>query len=166
MLYKMASDKLDSEVVSADDIHHILQGFRNKKSVDFYLKIKKLFLNQKEQIFGAPQEGNEKKWANNLVNVFYSFASNKPKNFGVYQDIAKEEIDELLALYEHDLNEASKYLDGEGITRLAQVMYLLKSKSYENIWWRIENRVHDLAEIEGALDTYNITNILRSFSRS
>jgi len=64
------------------------------------------------------------------------------------------------------LNEASKYLDGEGITRLAQVMYLLKSKSYENIWWRIENRVHDLAEIEGALDTYNITNILRSFSRS
>jgi hypothetical protein len=45
-------------------------------------------------------------------------------------------------------------------------MYLLKSPAYENIWWRIENRVHDLAEIPGALDSYNITNILRSFSKS
>jgi len=43
-------------------------------------------------------------------------------------------------------------------------MYLLKSKAYENIWWRIENRVHELAE--GYLDMYHITNILRSFSRS
>jgi hypothetical protein len=72
----------------------------------------------------------------------------------------------LLAHYEHDFNDAASYLDGEGITRLAQVMYLLRSKEYENVWWRIENRVHDLAEIKGALDTYILTNILRSFSKS
>jgi len=87
-------------------------------------------------------------------------------NFGVYQDIAAQEIDELLSHYEDDFNEAASYLDGEGVTRLAQLMYLLKSKEYENVWWRIENRVHDLADVEGALDSYNIANILRSFSRS
>ena len=57
-------------------------------------------------------------------------------------------------------------MDSEGITRLSQVMYLFKSKSFENIWWRIENRIHELAEVKGALDIYNVTNIIRSFSRS
>ena len=84
MLYKIASDKLDSETVTTEDIHHILQGHRSKKSVDFYLKVKKILLNSKEQLFGQPQEGNEKQWADELVNVFYSFASNKPNKFGVY----------------------------------------------------------------------------------
>ena len=42
-------------------------------------------------------------------------------------------------------------------------MYLLKCKDFANIWWRIENRVHELAD---TLDAYQITNILRSFSRS
>jgi hypothetical protein len=52
------------------------------------------------------------------------------------------------------------------LTRLAQTLYLLKDDRYENIWWRIENRVHELAELDGALDLYHIVNILRSFSRS
>ena len=71
-----------------------------------------------------------------------------------------------MAHYEHDLCEAATYLDGDGVTRLAQTLYLLKSKAYENIWWRVENRVHDLAEEEGALDMFHVTNIIRSFSRS
>jgi hypothetical protein len=45
-------------------------------------------------------------------------------------------------------------------------MYLLKDETFENIWWRIENRVHELAEVPGALDMYHVTNILRAFSRS
>jgi hypothetical protein len=44
-------------------------------------------------------------------------------------------------------------------------MYLFKSIKFENIWWRIENRVHELVEIPGALDVYNISNILRAFSK-
>ena len=58
----------------------------------------------------------------------------------------RDEIDEVLAHYEHDLCEAASYLDADGVTRLAQTLYLMKSKSFENIWWRIENRVHDLVE--------------------
>lgn len=49
---------------------------------------------------------------------------------------------------------------------MAQSLYLLKDETFENIWWRVENRIHELAEVKGALDSYNVTNILRSFSRS
>lgn len=92
-----------------------------------------------------------------MVNLMYSFASNRPYKFGVYERYAKEEIDELLAHYEQDFCDAAPLLDADGITRLAQVMYLLKSKEFENIWWRIENRIHELAEEKGALDAYNIS---------
>ena len=71
-----------------------------------------------------------------------------------------------MAHYEEDLMEASKHLDGDGIAKLAQVMYLLKTSKFENIWWRIENRVHELAMVKNGLDVYQITNILRAFSRS
>lgn len=42
----------------------------------------------------------------------------------------------------------------------------MKSKSFENIWWRIENRIHELAEQKDALDAYHLSNIIRSFSKS
>lgn len=80
-------------------------------------------------------------WAENLANLFFSFASNRPQHYGVYKQVQRDDIDELLAYYETDICEAAQYLDKEGITRLAQSLYLIKSKSFENIWWRVENRV-------------------------
>jgi len=41
------------------------------------------------------------------VNLFFSFASNRPTKFGVYSKQAREEIDELIAYYEDDLCEAA-----------------------------------------------------------
>ena len=60
--------------------------------------------------------------------------------------MAADELDELIAHYEHDLCEAGENADSEHLTRLAQTLYLLKSGEFENIWWRIENRVNDLNE--------------------
>jgi hypothetical protein len=54
-----------------------------------------------------------------MINVLYSFASNKPTKFGVHIRYYKEQIDELLAHYEADLCEAAALLDAEGITRMA-----------------------------------------------
>jgi len=93
------------------------------------------------------------------------FASSRPKTFGVYKVYAADELDELLAHYEHDLIEAAEKADAEHITRLAQSMYILKSAEYENIWWRIENKVNSLAS-KGQLDEYHLVNILRAFSRA
>jgi hypothetical protein len=70
-----------------------------------------------------------------------------------------------LAHYEHDLTDAAEKADPEHVTRLAQALYVLKSDRYENIWWRIENRVNELAS-QGKLDGYHLTNVLRAFSRA
>jgi hypothetical protein len=69
----------------------------------------------------------------------------------------------LIAHFEHDLNEAAEQADPEHLTRLAQTMYILKTGEFENIWWRVENRVN---EIKDQLDIYNVVNITRAFSRS
>ena len=55
------------------------------------------------------------------------FASSRPKQYGVYKVYAKEELEELLAHYEHDLCEAAEKADAETLTRVAQAMYILKT---------------------------------------
>lgn len=59
------------------------------------------------------------KWALNLTNLLYSLVSNAPKNFGVYRQYIRDDVEELLAHYETDLCDAAPYLDAEGITKLA-----------------------------------------------
>ena len=127
-------------------------------------------IERRDQLFPRPADETDKpamkKWATDLTEAFFSFASNRPTKFGVYRVKARSEIDELFSHYEYDLTDAAAHLDGEGVTRLAQAIYLLKTGAYENIWWRVENRIHELAEQEGALDMYNVVNIIRAFTRS
>jgi hypothetical protein len=54
-----------------------------------------------------------------LINLIYTFASSRPKSFGNYRIIASDELDELIAHYEHDLCEAAEAADSEHLTRLA-----------------------------------------------
>jgi hypothetical protein len=100
-----------------------------------------------------------------LINLIYTFAASRPKSFGNYRLIAADELDELIAHYEHDLCEAAEAADAEHITRLAQAMYIMKTGEFENMWWRIENRTNELNE-QKQLDIYNVTNILRAFSHA
>ena len=127
-------------------------------------------IERRDQLFPRPADETDKpamkKWATDLTEAFFSFASNRPTKFGVYRVKARSEIDELFSHYEYDLTDAAAHLDGEGVTRLAQAIYLLKTGAYESIWWRVENRIHELAEQEGALDMYNVVNIIRAFTRS
>ena len=44
-------------------------------------------------------------------------------------------------------------------------MYILKTDEYENIWWRVENRVNELVE-EGQMQPFHLVNIVRAFSRA
>ena len=100
-----------------------------------------------------------------MIDLFYIFASNRAKHYGINKVYVEREIEELIAHYEHDLCEAAEEADPEYLTRLAQAMYILKSGEYENIFWRIERRATELAA-NGKLDIYHVTNILRAFSRS
>jgi hypothetical protein len=147
-------EKVDT--ASSAELMHIMQGFRNKENKGMYQTIRKTLVERKKSL---SLEGND------LINMFFQFASGRPRTFGVYRFYANEELDELLAHYEHELVEAAEKADPEHVTRLAQALYILKSDRYENIWWRIENRVNELA-LEGKLDEYHLVNILRAFSRA
>eukprot|EP00351_Strombidinopsis_sp_SopsisLIS2011_P001794 CAMPEP_0116881956 /NCGR_PEP_ID=MMETSP0463-20121206/14046_1 /TAXON_ID=181622 /ORGANISM="Strombidinopsis sp, Strain SopsisLIS2011" /LENGTH=90 /DNA_ID=CAMNT_0004534375 /DNA_START=957 /DNA_END=1229 /DNA_ORIENTATION=+ len=88
----------------------------------------------------------DKQRAEKLARVFFTFASNRPRFYGTYKAYVKDDIDELLAYYEHDLIDACQFLDADDITRMAQALYLLKSDQYENIMWRVETRVNELKD--------------------
>ena len=100
-----------------------------------------------------------------LVNLFFTIASCKPKIFGVYKNYAIEEVEEMIAHYEHDLCDTAEKANADQLTRIAQALYIMKSDKFESIFQRIERRTHQLAH-EKKLDHYNVTNILRAFSRS
>jgi hypothetical protein len=40
-----------------------------------------------------------------MVNLLYSFASNRPNQFGTYKVYAAEDVDELLSHFDQDLKE-------------------------------------------------------------
>ena len=110
---------------------------------------------------GAENEESVK----HLANAWFMYAQGRPKNHGVYKHYAADDLEEMIAHFEHDLCDAAEKADADHLTRLAQAMYILKTPDYENIWWRIESRTNELAS-KGELTFYHATNILRAFSRS
>lgn len=164
MLFQTAFDRIDS--CPLEGLLHIMQGFKNKQNKAMYMRVRQTLIDRRKTLFPAPSKKNPKADSSaDLINTFFMFAVSRPKNFGVYKVYASEELDELIAHYEHDLCEAAEKADAEGLTRIAQALYILKTGEFENIWWRIESRANDLAQ-EGKLDFYNVHNILRAFSRS
>ena len=95
-------------VSDPNDFHYIMQGHRNRKSKDLYMKMRTSLINKKEQLVG---QGNDKQWAANLVNLFYSFVTNKPNKFGIYRNYAKDDLEELISVYEQDLINAAPLLN-------------------------------------------------------
>lgn len=66
--------------------------------------MRKLLIDKKGQFFPQAKTPEEDlRRSETMVNLLYSFASNKPNNFGVYKVYAAEEINELLSHYEEDL---------------------------------------------------------------
>jgi hypothetical protein len=70
------------------------------------------------------------KQTEDMVNLLFTFASNKPKDFGVYRLHTQDDVDELIAHYEPDLIENVFLLDAEHLTRLCQTLYLLKTREF------------------------------------
>lgn len=137
LLVKRALEAIDT--ASATDLMDILQGFRKRNSKDMYMKIRKTFMNRKNQILPEAKKGEEKKRAELLVDLMFTLASNKPQNFGVYRVYARDELNEMLSHYEEDLKECAFYLEPEHLTRLAQALYLFKTNEYESVFNMIED---------------------------
>lgn len=161
MLMQRALAEVDR--CSALELSYIMQGFRQKQNKALTERVRKNLIERRRQLFpnGAETEDGREM----LVNTFFTFASCRPKQYGVYRRYASEEIEELVANYEHDLCETAEQADAEQLTRLASALYVMGTCEYENVFWRIERRTNQLAH-EGKLDAYNASTILRAFSRS
>jgi hypothetical protein len=92
----------------------IMQGFRDKQNKGLYAKVRKTLVDRKKQLMVESADKHS-----DLINLFFTFASNRPKSYGVYRVYAADELDELIANYEHDLCEAAEAADAEHLTRLA-----------------------------------------------
>ena len=123
MMTQQALEKIEGGLNSCQEVHLIMQGHRPKASKDLYMKIRKALIDRKDVLFKKPNEGASevefKEWADDLVNTFFSVYSNHNKRHTVYREYFREDIDELLVHYEHDLCDAAQYLDSEGITRMS-----------------------------------------------
>jgi hypothetical protein len=104
LLIKRANEALEKNP-SVTDVQDIIQGFRQRKSKDLYQRLRRTILERKASLFPAAKEGQEKKRAEQFVNLLFTFASCKPMQFGVYKEYARDEINELLSHYEEDLKE-------------------------------------------------------------
>lgn len=113
------------ERASALDLCYIMQGFRQKESKTIYRRVRELTINKKKELFPSGAETPEGREL--LVNLFMTIASCRPQKYGVYKHYAREELDEMIAHYEHDLCEAAEKADAEQLTRLAQTMYIFKT---------------------------------------
>ena len=105
LLMKRAMEAIDQgSAATPSDVIDVLQGFRQRKNKDLYQRIRNALISRKASLFPQAKTPEEEKIrAENLVNLFYSFASNRPNQFGVYKVYAVEEVNELLSHYEADL---------------------------------------------------------------
>lgn len=100
------------ERATAPELCQIMQGFRQKRSKPIYRKVRELVITRKKELF--PDGKTETPEARDMmINLFFTIASCRPKNYGVYKNYAAEELDEMLAYYEHDLCEAAEQADAE-----------------------------------------------------
>ena len=74
LLQKRAGESL--EAATAEELMDVMQGFRQRKSKDLYQKMRKVLISRKNALF--PAGGNEKARAEQMVNLLYTFASNRP----------------------------------------------------------------------------------------
>lgn len=125
---------------SALELSYIMQGFRQKSNKGLTEKVRKALIDNRRVLFPNGVETDDGREM--LINTLFTFASCRPKNYGVYQTYADEAIEELIANYEHELCEAGENANPEQLTRLAQALYIMKTSEFENIFWRVERRTN------------------------
>lgn len=82
MFLSRALKAAEASIHDPEEFNYIMQGHRNRRSKDLYIKMRKSLVDNKEKLFTG-QKGEA--WAANLVNVLYSFACDRPTSFGQHR---------------------------------------------------------------------------------
>ena len=104
MLYQRAFEEV--ERCSALELCFIMQGFRQKKNKSLTERVRKNLIERRRTLF--PSGVETKEGLESLINTFLTFATCRPKLYGVYRNYAQDDVEELVANYEHDLCEAGE----------------------------------------------------------
>ena len=69
---KRATDSIDT--ATAEELMHLLQGFRHRKSKDMYQRVRKTLVARKDNLFPKTDKHRHEQ----IVNLLFSLASNMP----------------------------------------------------------------------------------------
>ena len=120
-----------TEKISAltlDQIFCVLFGFRLHRDKSFFDKILNLFIEKKDHFL----KKDLKNAPANIARIFYAYAANKPKHYGIHTFYPhKELIEKFIMAYDNDLLENILKMDQHEVCRLTHSLYLLKSDSVD-----------------------------------
>ena len=104
MLMERALAEVDK--CSALELSYIMQGFRQKANKGLTERVRKTLIERRRNLFPNGVETADGREM--LVNTLLTFATCRPNNYGMYKGSAQDEVEELVAHYEHDLCEAGE----------------------------------------------------------
>ena len=125
-LVRTVEDKFSG--LTLNQIYCVLFGFRMHKDKSFFDKIVNILIDKKDHFL----KKDPKNAGANIARLFYSYAANKPKHYGIQTFYPhKETIDKLLMAYDNELLENIMKMDQYEICRLTEALYLLKSENVD-----------------------------------
>ena len=126
ILVKNIEEKLNG--LTLNQLFTVLFGFRLHKDKAFFDKIVQIFIDRKDQILKKDPNNIPA----NIANIFYAYAANKPKHYGVQTFYPhKDLIENLIMAYDKDLLDNILKMDQYEVCRLTHALYLLKSESVD-----------------------------------
>jgi len=112
------------ENCGSDELIHVMFGFREIKNKKLFDKIANIIIAKKDQLIKNKLE--------DLPRLLYSYASHKPKNYGVNTlNPQKELIDKLIRTFEEDLVDNLMKMNPNEMARVATMLYLLRIDKVE-----------------------------------
>lgn len=107
------------ENCSADELMHVMFGFREIKNKKIFDKIANIIIAKKDKLVQNKLE--------DISRLLYTYASHKPKTYGINTlNPQRELVEKLVRTYEEDLVENLMKMNAPEISRVASMLYLLR----------------------------------------
>jgi GTPase SAR1 family protein len=107
------------ENCGADDLIHVMFGFREIKNKKIFDKIANIIIAKKDKLVKNKLE--------DISRLLYSYASHKPKSYGINTlNPQRELVEKVVKAYEEDLVENLMKMNVNEMARVATMLYLLR----------------------------------------
>lgn len=112
------------ENCGADELMHVMLGFREIKNKKIFDKIANIIIAKKDQLVKNKLE--------DISRLLYTYASHKPKAYGVNTlNPQRDLVEKVVRTYEEDLVENLMKMNAMEISRVASMLYLLRIENVD-----------------------------------